>query len=100
MIVIINSSVNIHKLESVLKILGDKTRLIILSKLNRNELCVCDIVGNLDISQPAVSQHLRKMKDLEIITEEKRGQWSYYKINKANPLYELIKGIVDMVEIE
>ncbi len=95
-----NGSVTINKLESVLKILGDKTRLLILSKIKDNELCVCDIVENLNISQPAVSQHLRKMKDLEIIIEEKRGQWSYYKLNENNLLYNLIKEIVDIVEIQ
>lgn len=94
-----NGSVPINKLESVLKILGDKTRLIILSRLKDNELCVCDIVKNLSISQPAVSQHLRKMKDLEIIVEERRGQWNYYKINENSLLYDLIKQIIDLAEI-
>lgn len=94
-----NNKININRLEATLKLLSDKTRLIILTKLKDNELCVCDIVNHLNISQPAVSQHLRKMKDWEIISEEKRGQWSYYKINKDNLLYDIIKDIIDKVEL-
>ncbi|MBC2579034.1 helix-turn-helix transcriptional regulator [Clostridium sp. DJ247] len=95
-----NNPISLNKLEATLKILSDRTRLIILFKLKNSELCVCDIVETLRISQPAVSQHLRKMKDLEIITEEKRGQWSYYKINKNNVLYDLIQDIIDKVELD
>ncbi|WP_160673589.1 metalloregulator ArsR/SmtB family transcription factor [Clostridium sp. C8-1-8] len=92
--------ISLNRLEATLKILSDKTRLIILYRLKNSELCVCDIAETLGISQPAVSQHLRKMKDLEIIQEEKRGQWSYYKINQDNVLNDLIQDIIDKVELE
>lgn len=92
------NKVSIDKLESFFKLLGDKSRLKILCILNDEEICVCNIVDNLDISQPAVSQHLRKMKNLGLIKEEKRGQWNYYSINKSNEYYNLIPQILDMLK--
>lgn len=51
----------------VLKLLGDKTRLSIVSLLSEKAFCVCELVEIYNMSQPAISQHLRKMRDLEIV---------------------------------
>ncbi|AHM68028.1 ArsR/SmtB family transcription factor [Paenibacillus polymyxa] len=64
-----------------LKLLGDKTRLIMLSLLREREWCVCEFVDIFDMSQPAISQHLRKLKSQGIVKEERRSQWVYYSLN-------------------
>ncbi|NUU61222.1 ArsR/SmtB family transcription factor [Paenibacillus agri] len=64
-----------------MKLLGDKTRLAMLSLLKEREWCVCEFVDIFDISQPAVSQHLRKLKTQGIVKESKRGQWVHYSLN-------------------
>lgn len=64
-----------------LKLLGDKTRLAMLSLLKEREWCVCEFVDIFDISQPAISQHLRKLKSRGIVRESKRGQWVHYSLN-------------------
>ncbi|WP_028545619.1 ArsR/SmtB family transcription factor [Paenibacillus taiwanensis] len=64
------------------KLLGDKTRLTIVALLNEQELCVCEIVAVLGLSQPNISQHLRKLKASGMIKETKKGQWVYYSINR------------------
>lgn len=63
-----------------LKLLGDKTRLAMLSLLKEREWCVCEFVDIFDISQPAISQHLRKLKNRGIVRESKRGQWVHYSL--------------------
>ncbi|MNI87427.1 HTH-type transcriptional repressor AseR [compost metagenome] len=70
-----------------LKLLGDKTRLQILSLLKEREWCVCEFVEVFDISQPAISQHLRKLKDRGIVKEQKRGQWVHYSLNVLDKPY-------------
>lgn len=70
-----------------LKLLGDKTRLTMLSLLKEREWCVCEFVEIFDISQPAISQHLRKLKDLGIVKENKRGQWVHYSLNIEDKPY-------------
>lgn len=64
-----------------LKLLSDGTRLTILSLLKDREFCVCELVEILGISQPGVSQHLRKLKSRGLVKEDKRGQWVYYSLN-------------------
>ncbi len=60
--------------------LGDKSRLTILASLKVRELCVYDLVDILGISQPGVSQHLRKLKAAGLVTETRKGQWVYYSL--------------------
>lgn len=62
------------------KLLGDKTRLNIVSILNQQEMCVCHLVELLQTTQPNISQHLRKLKDAGLVQEERRGQWIYYSL--------------------
>ncbi|MBP1173128.1 MULTISPECIES: metalloregulator ArsR/SmtB family transcription factor [unclassified Paenibacillus] len=64
-----------------LKLLGDKNRLAMLSLLREREWCVCEFVDIFDMSQPAISQHLRKLKSQGIVKEERRSQWVYYSLN-------------------
>lgn len=66
------------------KMLGDKSRLTILGLLKERELCVCEIVEILDMSQPNISQHLRKLKSAGLVLEDRRGQWIYYSLNVSD----------------
>ncbi|GAB6171785.1 metalloregulator ArsR/SmtB family transcription factor [Paradesulfitobacterium aromaticivorans] len=80
---------NIESLEQTaeqFKVLADKTRLRILGLLRERELCVCDLTEILEISQPGVSQHLRRLKQAEFVKERKGGQWVYYSLNNQHPL--------------
>ena len=56
------------------KALADKTRLHILALLKVEELCVCELVEVLKITQPAVSRHMRKLKNAKLVKERRQGQ--------------------------
>ena len=81
----------------VLKLLGDKTRLSIVSLLSEKAFCVCELVEIYNMSQPAISQHLRKMRDLEIVKEQKKGQWVFYSLNKTCKYYGLINEVLQFL---
>ncbi|MCR8630936.1 ArsR/SmtB family transcription factor [Paenibacillus radicis (ex Xue et al. 2023)] len=81
------SVVEIEQMANVLKLLGDKTRLTIISLLIEKELCVCEIVDVLQTSQPNISQHMRKLKDGGLVRESKRGQWVYYSLSVQDKPY-------------
>ena len=63
------------------KVLADESRLKMLwLLLNRRELCVCDIMAVLEITQSKASRHLATMRNLGIVTDRREGQWSYYSL--------------------
>lgn len=89
----VNTTPTIEDVSQILKLLGDKTRLTVIKLLEIRECCVCELVEVLKISQPAVSQHLRKLKDAGWIKENRKGQWIYYSLNSANAHWELVQDL-------
>ena len=71
-----------EKLIDVLKALSDETRLRILNLLNEKELCVCDIMETLQISQAKASRHLIYLKNAGLVKDRKYAQWAYYSMSK------------------
>ena len=89
---------NLEGMAEQFKMLGDKTRLSIVALLRDRELCVCDIAAAVGISQPGVSQHLKKMKQCGLLTERRQGHWAYYSLNVADKPYlqPVIAALPDM----
>jgi len=69
------------KIADFYKALGDETRLKVLQMLTEKEMCVCEIIDRLDISQPAVSHHLKILKQAGLVTDSRDGKWVYYSLN-------------------
>jgi len=66
----------------VFRALGDPVRLRIVSMLaERGEQCVCKIVEELAMGQPAVSHHLARLRYAGLIRARKQGQWVHYSLN-------------------
>ena len=66
------------------KSLADETRLKILWLLmGQEELCVCDIMGVLGITQSKASRHLRYLFNAGLVTDRREGLWMYYRISVA-----------------
>jgi ArsR family transcriptional regulator len=66
------------------KSLGDETRLMILWLLmQQEELCVCDIMGVLGITQSKASRHLRYLFNAGLVSDRREGLWMYYRISVA-----------------
>ncbi|MDK8643022.1 ArsR/SmtB family transcription factor [Niallia taxi] len=82
---------------NILKLLGDKTRLSMVSMLAEQECCVCEFVEIFQMSQPSISQHLRKMKDLGIVKEQRKGQWVVYSLNTTSEYYLLVRELLKHV---
>jgi len=66
------------------KVLSDEARLKILWLLfNHRELCVCEIMGVLGVTQSKASRHLITMKHAGLVTDRREGTWSYYSLSPA-----------------
>lgn len=89
---------NIEVMAVRLKAVSDPNRLKLLSFLKKGEVCVCEFVDLLNISQPAVSQQLKKLKDAGIVLERKKGTWKHYRLNEVQEPY--IQAIIDQLDDE
>ena len=62
------------------KALADETRLRILNLLYERELCVCDVMAVLDISQSKASRHLITLKRVGLANDRREAQWMHYSL--------------------
>ncbi|MBM7539943.1 ArsR/SmtB family transcription factor [Amphibacillus cookii] len=93
-------AMNIEETAIILKLLSDKTRLTMLKLLETNACCVCEFVDIFQMSQPAISQHLRKLRDAGIVREERKGQWIFYALNNDHFANQLIMLILAEMETQ
>ncbi|MEO2279230.1 ArsR/SmtB family transcription factor [Pseudoalteromonas pernae] len=73
----------------IFKALGDDTRLqICLLIMHERELCVCELVSALELSQPKISRHLALLKDYSLLSTRKHKQWVFYSLNDQLPSWQ------------
>ena len=70
------------ELARILKVLAVGTRVRIVQMLKGRALCVGALASQLDVTQGAVSQHLRVMRDAGLVIDEKRGYFVHYRLNE------------------
>lgn len=86
------------RLTDFFKMLSDETRLRILVLLYHKRFCVCQLCGITEESQPKISKHLAKMRDMGFVKDERQEQFIYYSLNFdsklfGNILIEIVKNI-------
>lgn len=86
------------KLLNYFKLLSDETRLRIMVLLFHRELCVCQICGITGISQPNISKHLARLRDIGLVKDERKEQYTFYFLNIEDKLLEnILQEIVDNI---
>ena len=92
--------INFKKMSKLLSIAGNEVRLKILYLLEEEgEMCPCDLADILKMSVPAISQHIRKIKDAGIITSRRDGQTLYYSLNSdVTMLFESIFKSIELIK--
>jgi ArsR family transcriptional regulator len=77
---------------AVAKALGDPTRLQIVDTVRQaapEAVCVCELQPLFEISQPAISRHLKVLRDAGVLAVERRGLWAYYFVPADSTLTTL-----------
>lgn len=82
-----------------LKAIADDTRRGIIILLLRHNFCVRALAKKLEISEAAVSQHLKVLRQAGLLSGEKKGHFMHYDVNR-NVLKELAKEIKELADIE
>ncbi|RPJ16936.1 MAG: transcriptional regulator [Desulfobacteraceae bacterium] len=86
----------VDSLVEVFKSLGDATRLKIVIALSACELCVCDIAAVCNMSESAVSHHLKTLRMLKFVQFRKEGKIVYYRLDDDH-VDSLIKQSIEHV---
>lgn len=64
------------------KALADRNRLRIAMLLLKNSACVCELAFVLGLTQPAISRHLKKLKEAGLIVSEQESFWTNYRLSQ------------------
>jgi len=89
-----NANMNTETLAALFKTLSEPVRLrIVYLLLKSGELCVCDLVETLGLSQSVVSRHLAYLRNNGLVATRREGVWVHYRIVEdcCNPLFEHIR---------
>ena len=71
-----------NELATIFKVLSNPARIAILQYISTQEACICnDIVDEIGLAQPTISQHLKELKSIDLITGEIEGKRVCYCIN-------------------
>lgn len=89
----------LNQLTSLFKVLSDETRLRMLILLFSEDMCVCQLSGVLDVSQPKISKNLSKLRDINLVTDQRKEKFVYYSLNTDNKLLNaILKDILENIK--
>ncbi len=75
---------------SVLRAIGEETRLRIVALLQHGELTVSDLTDILGQSQPRISRHLKLLADAGVVDKHREGTWAFFDLAPTGPINELV----------
>lgn len=86
---------NIHPMNA----LGDPTRRKLFERIRQGPCTVSELVETVTVSQPAVSQHLKVLREAQLVNVEKLGQKRIYQLNPSGlqELRQYVEGLWDDV---
>ncbi|NIR15695.1 MAG: winged helix-turn-helix transcriptional regulator [Desulfobacterales bacterium] len=85
----------IKRQSRLFKALADKTRLKMLMLLNIREMCVCEIMVALDLTQPTASHHLRILEAANLVSDRHEGKWVFYRLKDKRKMMKLVKMLME-----
>ncbi len=80
------------RLATVARALGDPVRLRMVDAVRQaapEAVCQCELTPLFDISQPAVSKHLKVLVEAGVLSVERHGAWAYYFVSDESTLEDL-----------
>ncbi len=88
-----------EKQARIFKVLSVSTRISMIKLLKKKSLCVNALARSLNISPAAVSQHLRVLRDADIVSSDKQGYFVHYRLNR-NTLVKLNREANNLLETD
>ena len=76
----IQNTLNVEQSRQLFKALADPIRLDEIHSLAQGERCVCDLTGDLNLSQSKLSFHLKVLREAGLLTDRQSGRWINYRL--------------------
>ena len=92
------SDPDLGSLADFFKLFSDKTRVGILWALSQSEMCVCDLTMLLKMKQPAISQHLKSLRQMHVVRTRRDGKVVFYALADEHILSVLSIGMEHIQE--
>jgi len=74
---------NTEQYVGICKALSDPNRLEIMMQLSKGELCACNLLENLSITQPTLSHHMKMLEGAGLVVGRKDGKWTHFSPNRV-----------------
>jgi DNA-binding transcriptional ArsR family regulator len=68
--------------------LAEESRLKILALLTFREMCVCELTAALDMTQPNLTHHVKKLESVGLVEHKKQGKWVYYSLTDEKYVHQ------------
>lgn len=65
----------------ICKAMSDPNRLRVIEMLTKGEKCGCDLLDELQVTQPTLSHHMKVLIECGLVSSYKEGKWQHYSIN-------------------
>ncbi len=73
---------DLNQVSLICKALSDPNRLRVVRLLTGGERCGCELLEQLQITQPTLSHHMKTLEDCGLVTTRKKAKWSHYSLNR------------------
>ena len=73
-----------EEISAICKAMSDINRLRIIEMLIQGEKCGCNLLDELQVTQPTLSHHMKVLSDCGLVISKKDGKWQHYSINRNN----------------
>ena len=83
--------------DSLFKALSDRTRRQIITLLREQDRTAGDIASHFDMSKPSISEHLKILRNADVVFSEKQGQYVVYSLN-TTVFHEMINFFMNLVD--
>ena len=83
--------------DKLFKALSDRTRRGIVTLLRERDMTAGDIASHFNMSKPSISEHLKILKNADVVFSEKQGQFVVYSLN-ATVFHDMISFFMNLVD--
>ena len=81
----------------ICKALSDPNRLQVIQILTGGERCACELLEQLQITQPTLSHHMKTLEDCGLVSSRRKGKWSHYSLN--NDQWTAFRDYIESIRI-